>query len=91
MKCEVQTSSTVIVTEGEDGKSNSRMPPGDKTQCIHEKAETQIFVYAKNSTVDGSKALIIYANVTDVLVIAVSVLPTLQQLGIEKMWIAFGK
>ena len=76
--CEVQTSSTVIVTKGEDVISNSRKPLGDISLCSHEEADTQIFLHAKNTTVDGSKTLIIKANDTDVLVIAVSVLPTLQ-------------
>ena len=89
--CEVQTSSTVIVTKGEDVISNSRKPLGDISLCSHEEADTQIFLHAKNATVDGSKTLIIKANDTDILVIAVSVLPTLQQLGLEKMWIAFGQ
>ena len=34
---------------------------------------------------------LVKANDTDVLVIAISVLPSLQELGLENMWIAFGQ
>ena len=33
----------------------------------------------------------IKANDTDVVVIAISTLPSLQELGFEKLWIAFGQ
>jgi len=84
--CEAQTSSTLIVTKGEDAISNTRKPLNDVSPCSHEEADTRIFVHAKDATTDGSKSLIIKANDTDILVIAVSVLPSLQELG---MWIAF--
>jgi len=38
---------------------------------------------------DGSKALVIKANGTDVVVIAISVMKSLNEPG--KMWIAFGQ
>ena len=65
--CEVQISSTVIVTKGEDVISNSRKPLGDISLCSHEEADTRIFLHAKNATVDGSKTLIIKANDTAAL------------------------
>ena len=40
---------------------------------------------------NGSKALMIKANDTDVVVIAISVMKSLNELGLEKMWIAFGQ
>ncbi len=40
---------------------------------------------------EGNKTLMIKANDTDVIVIAISTLPSLQELGLEKMWIAFGQ
>jgi len=40
---------------------------------------------------DGSKALMTKANDTDVIVIAISVMKSLNEPGLEKMWIAFGQ
>ena len=57
--------------------------------CQHEEADSRIFVHAKDATTDGSKSIIIKANDTDVLVIAISVLPSLQEIGLEKMWLVF--
>ena len=52
--CEVQTSSTINVTKGEDVISNSRELLGDISPCSHEEADTRIFVHASNAKVDGS-------------------------------------
>ncbi|KAJ7371262.1 hypothetical protein OS493_027378 [Desmophyllum pertusum] len=52
--------------------------------CSHEKADSRIFVHARDATTDGSKSIIIKANDTDVLVIAISVLPSLQETRSEK-------
>ena len=40
---------------------------------------------------DGTKCLVIKANDTDVLIIAISVFPSLQSLGLQNMWIEFGQ
>ena len=61
------------------------------THCIHEKADTRIFLHSKHAAADGNTTIIIKASDTDVLVIAVSVLPILQDLGVEKQWVAFGQ
>ena len=58
--------------------------------CPHEEADTRIFVHARDATIEGSKALVIKANDTDIVVIAVSVLPQLQEIGVETLWTAFG-
>ena len=89
--CEAQTTSTVIVTKGEDAISNKRKSLDSVAPCCHEEADTRICVHARDATLEGSKSLIIKANDTDVVVIAVSVLPSLQKLGLENMWIAFGQ
>lgn len=89
--CEAETTSTVIVTKGEDAISNTRKSLDAVSPCCHEEADCRIFVHARDATTDGSKSIIIKANDTDVLVIAISVLPSLQELGLEKMWIAFGQ
>lgn len=89
--CEAQTTSTLIVTKGEDAISNTRKPLDTVSPCCHEEADTRIFVHCRDATTDGSESLIIKANDTDILIIAVSVLPSLQELGLENMWIAFGQ
>jgi hypothetical protein len=81
----------VIVTKGEDVISNKIKSLDAAAPCCHEEADTRIFVHGRDATAAGSKSLVIKANDTDVLVIAVSKLPSLQRLGLEKMWIAFGQ
>ena len=88
--CEAQTS-TVIVTKGEEAISNSSKSLDSLTPCYHEEADTRIFVHARDATLEGSTSLIIKANDTDVVVIAVATLPYLQRLGLQHMWIAFGQ
>ncbi|XP_056134724.1 mucin-5AC [Lampris incognitus] len=88
---EAQTTSTLILTKGEDAISNTRKPLDALSPCCHEEADTRIFVHGRDATADCIKSLIIKANDTDILIIAVSVLPSLQELGLENMWIAFGQ
>ncbi|XP_050721179.1 uncharacterized protein LOC127001053 [Eriocheir sinensis] len=47
--------------------------------------DTRIFVHGKDATTEGIKSLMIKANDTGVLVIAVPVLQSLQELGLENM------
>ena len=89
--CQAGTTSMVIVTKGEDVISNKIKSLDAAAPCCHEEADTRIFVHGRDATAEGSKSLVIKANDTDVLVIAVSKLPSLQRLGLEKMWIAFGQ
>ena len=53
--------------------------------CSHEEADT------RDATSQDSKSIIMKANDTDVVVIAVSTMPSLQELGLEKLWIEFGQ
>ena len=78
------------MTKGENAVSKTTKPLDAVSPCNHEEADTRIFAHAKDATTDGSKSLTIKANGTDILVITVSVLPSLQKLGLENMWIAFG-
>ncbi len=59
--------------------------------CSHEEADTRMFVHAKQAVMEGYQTLMIKANDTDVVVIAISILPSLQELGLQKLWIAFGQ
>lgn len=89
--CEAETTSTVIVTKGGDAISKTVQSLDAVSPCCHEDANSQIFVHARDATTDGSKSIIIKANDTDVLFIAISVLPSLQKLGLQEMWIAIGQ
>ena len=53
--------------------------------CLHEEADTRIFVYDRDAAIEGSKALVIKANDTDIVVIAVPVVPPLQEIGVETL------
>lgn len=86
--CQAGTTSMVIVTKGEDVISNKNKSLDAVAPCYHEEADTRIFVHGRDATAEGSKSLVIKANDNDVLVIAAS---SLQRLGLQKMWIAFGQ
>ena len=53
--------------------------------------QTYVFLCTyDNAAMDGSKALMIKANDKDVVAIAISVMKSLNNPGLEKMWMAFG-
>ena len=54
-------------------------------------AETQIFLHSKHTAADGNNTIMNKASDTDVLVISVSILFILQDLGVEKLWVTFGQ
>ena len=89
--CQTQTTSTIIVTnEGcvicnDNQKSLEAVSP-----CLHEEADTRLFVDASDAAIEGSKALVLKANDTDIVVIAVAVLSQLQDIDVETLWTAFG-
>ena len=88
---EMSTTNTVVVTKGEDALSNQMVNLDELAPCNHEEADTRIFVHARHAATQGSKVLMVKANDTDVVVIAVSALPTLKELGLQHLWIAFGQ
>ena len=47
-------------------------------------------MHARDAAIEGSKALFIKANDTDIVVIAVSVLQQLREIGVVTLWTAFG-
>ena len=91
--CTIQTASTVtvIVTKGRYEFSNKSKPLDAKSPCTHEEADSRIFVHARDAVMDGAHSIIIRPNDTNVHVIAVSVMPLLQGIGLECMWLAFGQ
>jgi len=88
------TENVVIVTKEEDAltsASYTNMSLEELAPCTHEEADTRIFLHAWHATSEGFKSLMIDANDTDVIVIAISQMPSLKSIGLEQMWIRFGK
>lgn len=88
---DADTTSTVVMTSGDGAISNRVMSLNAVAPCSHEEADTRVFVHARDATSQGSKSIIIKANDTDVVVIAVSTMPFLQELGLRHLWLAFGQ
>ena len=59
--------------------------------CTHGEPDAGRFVHARHGAAGGKNILIIKVNDTYVLVIAVSFLPILQELGLKKLWLALGQ
>ncbi|KAJ8419194.1 hypothetical protein AAFF_G00006930 [Aldrovandia affinis] len=87
----VATPNVVIVTKEEDAVSNRTINLAGVAPCSHEEADTRIFLHARHATEAGSKVIMVKASDTDVVVIAVSVLQALQELGLQQLWVAFGQ
>jgi len=64
----------VIVTKGPDALS-------EISPCSHEEADTRV----KDAVKEGFKTVMISANDTDVLVIAVATFSQLQELGLQEL------
>ena len=79
------------MTRGDGAISNRVRSLDAVAPCSHEEADTRVFVHARDATLQGSKSIIINVKDTDVVVIAVSTMPSLQELGLEHLWIAFGQ
>ena len=78
----------MIVTTEENALSNNTISLEGVSPCSHKEADTRIFVHAAQ---EGSKSLLVKASDTDILVIAISVMPTLQAICLQQLWIAFGQ
>ena len=84
----------VITTKGEHAittTSDTSVNLEEVTPCTHEEADMRIFVHARHAATEGYKSLMIEANDTDIIVIVISPMPSLAAIGLEKMWVAFGK
>ena len=76
--CQTQTTSTILVTkEGCVICNDNQKSLEAVSTCLHEEADTRICVHSRDAAIEGSKALVIKANDTDIVVIAVYVLPQL--------------
>ena len=89
------TDNPVIMTKGENAittTSDTSVNLEEVAPCTHEEADTRIFVHVRYAATEGYKSLMmIEANDTDIVVIAISLKPSLAATGLEKMWVAFGK
>ena len=77
--CQTQTTSTILVAK--EGCNDIHKSLEAVSPCLHEEADTRISVHARDAAIEGSKALVMKANV----VIAVSVVPQLQEIGVETL------
>jgi len=63
----------VIVTKGPEALSNHpEYSLSEISPCSHEEADTRVFLHVKDAVKEGFKTVMISANDTDVLVIAVA-------------------
>ena len=82
----------VIITRGPHALSNHiEVNLAEISPCNHEEADTRIFLHVKDAVASGFKTVMIKANDTDVLVIAVAIFPHLQESGLQELWLAFGQ
>ena len=58
--------------------------------CNHGEADTRILMHVRHS-VEKRQNVLITANDTDILVIAVSVFSSIREYGFEKLWLEFGR
>ena len=66
----------------EDGADTSALAP-----CNHEEADSRMMVHVLDASLHGHRRVKIRSNDTDVVVLAVSIAPTLQ---LDELWISFG-
>ena len=88
------TTNEVIVTREENvltSSSHLNTKIDELAPCTHEEADTRIFLHAWNAARDGHKSLMIEANDTDTVVIALSLMSSFTAMGLEKMWVIYGK
>lgn len=64
---------------------------GGLINCNHEEADTRMFVHANHAAASGAKTILVKANDTDVLVIAISIMSMLKDLGVEHLQFEFGQ
>ena len=70
----------VLITE--EGADTSAL-----ALCSHEEADSRMMIHALDASLHGHRRVKIRSNDTDIVVLAVSVAPTLQ---LDELWISFG-
>ena len=76
----------VIVTKEENALSNHTISLEGVCPCSREEAVARIFVHPAQ---EGSKSLLVKASDTDIHIKPISVISTLQAIGLPQLWIAF--
>ena len=79
----------VIVTKEENALRNHMISLEGVSRCSHEEADTRICIHARQAAQEGSKSLLVKASDTDILVVTIGVMPTLQTIGLQQLWITF--
>lgn len=79
------------MTKGTKTHSNHKVSLLEIDNCYHEEADSRIFVHARYAASQGSKSIMVKVNDTDVLIIGLIMFPTLQGIGLEQLWLAFGQ
>lgn len=87
----IDNATSIIATKGQDAVCNKERDLSGVSPCIHEEADTRLFVHIKDAVLEGYTTVAIKANDTDVVVIAVSVFSSLKELGLLKLWVAYGQ
>ena len=72
----------VIVTKGPKALNTHKVSLAELNKCSHEETDSCIFVHARYAAGQGEKSIIVKANDIDILVIGLSVFPTLQSMGL---------
>ena len=81
----------VVVTKGEQALSNTPINTEGLCPCNHEEADFRVFTHALHAAKQQTKSVLIKACDTDILVIAVGVFASLQDAGLERLWVEFGQ
>ena len=87
---DMQSDNAIIATREGTVVSNRATRPS-LTPCDHEEADTRLFVHVRDAVREGRHTIIVKASDTDVLVIALAILPELIEVGLERMWLAYGQ
>ena len=88
---QTQTKSTILVAKEGCVISNGIQKSLEAVSpSLHEEAETYICVYSRDAAIEGSNAIVTKANGTYIVVVAMSALPQLQEIGVDSLWTAFG-
>ena len=91
---EMTTSNAVLVTREENvltSANYTNFSLEELAPCTHEEADTRIFLHAWHAAKEGYKSVLVDANDTDIVVIAISMMPSLTAIGLQEMWVRFGK
>ena len=79
------------MTKEDNALSNHTISLEDVSPCSHEEADTWICVHARHAAQEDSTSMLVKASDTDILVIAISDMPSLQAIGLQQLWNAFGQ